>query len=424
MRGRSGCCGANWASRHCGDRRGKECGRELQAVTVSHFYSYVLHKEPRVDFQLSTEQKMIRDLARQFAAKEIVPVAAQFDRSHEFPMDVFHRARELGLLNLTIPSQYGGGGLGVLDLAIVTEQLAWGCTGIGGAIGLNAVASDALLVAGNEDQKRKYLGLLTGGKFGCYAATEPGAGSDVAGLQTAAVRRGDGWVINGTKIWISNATVASFAIVFAKTNAAAGHKGLTTFIVDIDTPGVAVGKKLEKMGQRASPAAELNLVDVHVPQSQMLGREGEGFLVAMQVFDRSRPMIAASAVGLMQRCLDEALAYAKERRTMGKPIIEHQAIGHKLADMAIRCEAARLLVRQASWLLDVGQRNTQQAAFAKAFAADSATWCASEAVQIFGGMGYSTEFPVEKLYRDAKVLQIYEGTSEIQRNIIARELAR
>ena len=377
-----------------------------------------------MDFQLSTEQKMIRDLARQFAAKEIVPVAAQFDRSQEFPMDIFHRAREVGLLNLTVPSAYGGGGLGVLELALVTEQLAWGCTGIGGAIGLNAVAADAVLVAGSEEQKHKYLGLLAGGKFGCYAATEPGAGSDVAGLQTTAVRSGNDWVLNGTKIWISSATVASFAVVFAKTNPTAGHKGLTTFLVDIDTPGLSVGKKLEKMGQRASPAAELNLVEVRVPQSQMLGREGEGFLVAMRVFDRSRPMIAASAVGLMQRCLDEALTYAKERRTMGRPIVEHQAIGHKLADMAIRLEASRLLVHQASWLLDHGQRNTQQAAYAKAFAADSATWCASEAVQIFGGMGYSTEFPVEKLYRDAKVLQIYEGTSEIQRNIIVRELTR
>lgn len=367
---------------------------------------------------------MIRDLARQFAEREIVPAAARYDRSDEFPMEIFRRALDLGILNLTLPSEYGGGGQGIFELALVTEQLAWGCTGIGGAIGLNAVAGDAVLVGGNEQQKREYLGRLAKGEFGCYAATEPNAGSDVAGFQTRAERRGDKYVINGSKIWISNATVASFAIVFARTDVSAGHRGLSTFLVEMDTPGVDVSRKLEKMGQRASPAAEINLVDVEVPAGNLLGEEGSGFLIAMKVFDRSRPMIAASAVGLTSRCLDEALRYARERKTMGRPIIEHQAIGHKLADMAMRLDAARLLTYQASWLHDAGQRNTLQAAYAKAFAADTATWASSEAVQIHGGMGYSTEFPVEKLYRDAKVLQIYEGTSEIQRNIIVRELAR
>lgn len=376
-----------------------------------------------MNFQLTAEQRMIRDLARDFTEKEIIPVAARFDREDMFPHEIHRKALELGLLNLTIPTAYGGAGLGVLELALVTEQFARGCCGIGGAIGLNAVASDALNVAGTEAQKQKYLPRLTRGEFGCYAATEPGAGSDVAGLQTRAERRGDRYVLNGTKIWISNATVSNFAVVFAKTDPAAGHRGLTTFLVDFDVPGVSVGKKLEKLGQRASPAAELNLVDVEVPASQILGEVGGGFFVAMKVFDRSRPMIAASAVGLIQRCLDESLRYATERKTMGKPIIDHQAIGHKIADMAIRGDAARLLTYQAASLLDAGQRNTTQAAYAKAFAADSATWAASEAVQVFGGMGYSTEFPVEKLYRDAKVLQIYEGTSEIQRNIIVRELS-
>jgi acyl-CoA dehydrogenase len=376
-----------------------------------------------MDFQLTAEQRMIRDLARSFTEKEILPVAARYDREEKFPLDIQRRALELGLLHLTVPTKYGGGGLGVFELALVTEQLAWGCCGIGGAIGLNTVAADALTVAGTEEQKKNYLNRLTHGEFGCYAATEPGAGSDVAGLQTRAERHGDRYVINGSKIWISNATESSFGIVFAKTDPAAGHRGLTTFLVDFDRPGISVGKKLEKMGQRASPAAELNLVDVEVPASQILGEVGGGFFVAMKVFDRSRPMIAASAVGLIQRCLDESLRYALERKTMGRPIIEHQAIGHKIADMAMRGDAARLLTYQAAWMLDNGQRNTTHAAYAKAFAADTATWAASEAVQIFGGMGYSTEFPVEKLYRDAKVLQIYEGTSEIQRNIIVRELA-
>ena len=378
-----------------------------------------------MDFDLTTEQRLIRDLARQFAEREIAPVAAEWDRRQEFPHPIHAQARELGLLHLTIPQQYGGGGLGILELALVTEQLAWGCAGIGGALGLNAVAADALLVAGSEAQKQRYLSLLTAGKFGCYAATEPGAGADVAGLQTRAVRDGKHYVLNGTKIWISNATVASFAVVFAKTDpTAAGQRGLSAFVVDLDTPGVSVGRKLEKLGQRAWPAAELNFVDARIPADCLLGQEGEGFLTAMKVFDRSRPMIAASAVGLMSRCLDESLRYAQERRTMGRPIWEHQAIGHKLAEMSMKLEASRLLVYQASWQCDQGRRNTKAAAIAKALAADSAVWAASEAVQIFGGMGYSTEFPVEKLYRDAKVLQIYEGTSEIQRNIIARELVR
>ncbi|MBX7166025.1 MAG: acyl-CoA dehydrogenase family protein [Pirellulales bacterium] len=377
-----------------------------------------------MDFQLSQEQRLIRDLAHNFAAKEIVPVAAKHDREQSFPHELYARARELGLVNLTVAPAYGGAGLGVLDLAVVTEQLAWGCTGIGGALGLNAVSADALAVAGTEAQKREYLGRLTSGQFGCYAATEPAAGSDVAGIQSTALRRGDRYLLNGTKIWISNATVSSFAIVFAKTDPTQRHHGISAFVVDLDQPGVTVGRKLEKLGQRASPAAELNFVDVELEPARLLGEEGAGFQIAMRVFDRSRPMIAASAVGLIQRCLDEALAYAKERTSMGQPLIAHQAIGHKLADMAIRLEAARLLTLEASWLIDSGQRNTMQAAYAKAFAADSATWAASEAVQVFGGMGYSTEFPVEKLYRDAKVLQIYEGTSEIQRNIIARELSR
>ncbi len=377
-----------------------------------------------MNFELTEQQRMIRDLARHFTAREITPVAAEYDRHERFPHEIHRKALDLGLLNLTIPQAYGGHGLGVLELAIVTEELAYGCTGIGGAIGLNAVISDAVLVGGNEQQKKEYLGRIARGEFGCYAVTEPAAGSDVASTQARAVRRGDDYVLNGTKIWISNATVASFAVVFAKTDPAAGHRGMTAFLVEIDSPGVSISKKFEKLGQRASPAAELNLVDVVVPRNRLMREEGAGFLIAMNVFDRSRPMIAASAVGLIRRCLDESVRYATERRTMGQPIIEHQAIGHKIADMAMRLEAARLLTYEASWLLDAGKRNTLQAAFAKAFAADTATWAASEAVQVHGGMGYSTEFPVEKLYRDAKVLQIYEGTSEIQRNIIVRELSR
>jgi acyl-CoA dehydrogenase len=375
-----------------------------------------------MDFELNDDQRMIRDLARNFARREIAPRAAALDRSQEFPRQLFEEALKLGLLNLTIPAEYGGAGLGLLEQMLVTEQMAWGCSGISTALGLNAVSADALLVAGNEDQKREYLGRLASGRFGCYAATEPSAGSDVAGLQTRARRDGKGYVLNGTKIWISNATVADFAIIFAKTDPQAKHRGLSAFLVDLDTPGVSVSAKMEKMGQRAAPAAEVRMEEARVEASTLLGEPGKGFLVAMKVFDRSRPMIAATALGLIQRCLDEALEYSKQRETMGRPIYQHQAIGHKLADMAIRASAVRLLTYESAWLYDQGKRNTLQAAMAKAAAGDTATWAASEAVQIFGGMGYSTEFPVEKLYRDAKVLQIYEGTSEIQRNIIVREL--
>jgi acyl-CoA dehydrogenase len=238
------------------------------------------------------------------------------------------------------------------------------------------------------------------------------------------VRKADKYVLNGSKVWISNAPLASMFVIFAKTDPEARQKGISAFFVDRETRGLSIGPPLGKLGQRADPAAEVFLNDVEVPASALIDGEGAGFMIAMQVFDRSRPGIAALGVGLIQRCLDEALEYAKSRQTMGRPIVEHQAIGHKLADMGLRGEAARLLARQSAWLLDAGQRNTLQAAYAKTFAADSAMWAATEAVQVFGGMGYSTEYPVEKLFRDAKVLQIYEGANEIQRNIIARELSR
>jgi acyl-CoA dehydrogenase len=265
---------------------------------------------------------------------------------------------------------------------------------------------------------------LLAGEIGAYAVTEPGAGSDVANIQSRAEKTADGYRLNGSKTWISNATEAGFFIVFVKTDGEARHRGITAFVIERDTPGLTIGKKLGKLGQKAAPAAELFLENVVVPVEARLGEEGSGFRLAMGVFDRSRPMVASFGVGLTQRCLDESVGYSSERLSMGQPIIQHQAIGHKIADMGMRGEAARLLTYQAASLLDQGRPNTLQAAYAKAFAADTAMWAATEAVQIFGGMGYSTEYPVEKLFRDAKLLQIYEGTSEIQRNIIVRELSR
>jgi acyl-CoA dehydrogenase len=377
-----------------------------------------------VDFQLSAEQRMIRDLAHTFADREIRPVAAEYDRAERFPRPLFERAQELGLLNLTMPEAYGGAGLGGLEQCIVVEQLAWGCVGITAAITINGLVADALLVGATQEQQAAYLPRLRAGELGCYALTEPGAGSDVAAITTSARRDGDAYVLNGAKVWISNATEASFIVLFAKTDPAAGHRGISAFIIERDTPGVTVGHKMGKLGQKAAPTAEIHLDNARVPVSARMGEEGTGFRIAMGVFDRSRPMVAAMGVGVTARCLDEALGYAKTRQTMGRPILEHQAIGHKIAQMGLRLEAARLLTYQAAWLHDSGQRNTLQAAYAKAFAADTAMWAATEAIQVHGGMGYSTEYPVEKLLRDAKVLQIYEGTSEIQHNIMVRELAR
>jgi acyl-CoA dehydrogenase len=377
-----------------------------------------------MNFELTEEQKLIRSAARDFARAEIQPIAAQCDREARFPRTIMDKAREVGLVNVTVPEAFGGGGLGVFELAVVTQELAWACAGINGTLSLNSVIADVFHVAGTAQQKEQVFRRLASGEFGGYALTEPAAGSDVSGITARAVRTGDTYVLSGSKVWISNAPLAGFFVVFARTDPAGGHRGISAFLVERDAPGLSVGAPLGKLGQRAAPAAEVFFEDVAVPESARIGDEGEGFLVAMKVFDRSRPMVAAGALGVMQRALDEAIEYARTRRTMGKPIIEHQAIGHKLADMAIRTEAARLLVLQAAWLLDSGHRNTQQAAYAKTFAADSAMAVTTEAVQIFGGMGYSTDYPVEKLFRDAKVFQIYEGTSEIQRNIIARELSR
>ena len=294
-----------------------------------------------MNFELSDEQKLIQHTAREFARREVLPVAAQCDRDASFPLAVAAKAREVGVTNMTVPTEYGGSGWGVLEQILVGEELAWACAGIAGGLGLNAIFGDVFQVAGSAAQKKTAFGRMLAGEFGAYAVTEPSAGSDVAGIKTRAERKGDRYVINGSKVWISNAPLASMFVVFAKTDPEARHKGISAFFIDRDTPGLSVGKPLGKLGQRADPAAEVFLNDVEVPASALLDGEGAGFMIAMKVFDRSRPGIAALGVGLMQRCLDESLEYAKTRRTMGKPIIEHQAIAHKIADMAVRTQAAR-----------------------------------------------------------------------------------
>lgn len=377
-----------------------------------------------MDFQLTDEQIAIFDLAHKFAVAEIKPTAAALDREAAFPSVIHRKAHDLGLLGVTIPIAYGGHGLGAVELVLTSEALAYGCAGVATSLGLNALITEGLLVAGSEAQKREYLNRMAQGGLGCWGLTEPGAGSDVAGIKTHAHKVGDKYVINGSKIWITNASMASFMILFAKTNREAGHKGITAFVVERTTPGIEVGAPLRKMGQRASPACEVFLSDVVVPETSLLGKEGQGFSIAMASFDRSRPMVAAFAMGLIQRCLDETLAYARTRHTMGRPIVEHQVIGHRLAEMRLRLEASRLLTHQAAWRLDSGLPATLQSSCAKLYACDSAMWAASEAVQIHGGIGYSADLPIEKLFRDAKLLQIYEGTSEIQHNIILREMQK
>ena len=376
-------------------------------------------------FDLSNDQRMLQELARDFTRKEIIPKAEHYDRSGEWPWEIFNKAREVGLVNLNIPEEYGGMGASVLEECIVGEEMAYGCTGIETALMLNQLAALPLLIAGNERQKEHYFGRIAEeGKIISYVLTEPDAGSDVAGIKTTATKQGDRYILNGGKTWITDAPVASFFIVFAKTNPEAGHRGMSAFIVERDYPGLSVSKPLEKMGQHAAQTAQVFFENVEVPEENRLGAEGDGFMIAMKVFDKSRPPVAAAATGLARRALDEAVKYAGERFTFGQPIYQHQGVGFILADMKIRAEAARDLAWKAAWLVDNGKRNTSEAAVAKAFCADAAMQNATDAVQVFGGNGYSREYPVEKLMRDAKIYQIYEGTTQIQKLIIVRELYR
>ena len=383
-----------------------------------------------VGFKLTEEQEMIRDLARDFARNEIAPNAEHYDKTHEYPWPLIKKAQELGLTTQNIPEKYGGLGLSLLDECIVGEQLAWGCSGVSTALGANGLGMLPILIAGNEDQKQEYSQRMVDGQLCAYCVTEPEAGSDVAGLKTVAVRDGDSFILRGSKTFITNATNADFYTVLAYTSPSLQddrrerYRGMSFFVVHRDWEGVSVGKPFAKMGQHASDTAPVSFDDVRVPAEYMLGEEGTGFLTAMKVFDKSRPPTAAGAVGVAQRALDEAVKYAKERTTMGKPIWQHQAIGHMIADMAMQVEAARMLVWKAAWEVDAGVRNTTTSAFAKAYAADIAMKVTTDAVQVFGGYGYMSEYPVEKLMRDVKIYQIYEGTSQIQRNIVVRELFR
>jgi len=376
-----------------------------------------------VSFALTDEQKALRDLAHEFAEKEIRPKAAEYDEHQTHPADVIAKAHEVGLMNPHVPEEFGGSGLGGFEGVLIGEELCWGCSGIGTSIVANILGALPMLIAGTEEQRREWLPpLLEEPILTSFALTEPNAGSDVSGIQTTAVRHGDDYVINGSKMFITNAGHASWVVVFASTDKDAGHRGLTAFVVPTDLDGVVVEKHLDKMGQRATDTSALAFQDVKVPARNRLGEEGQGFKIAMQTLDRTRPGTAAGAVGVARAAFEHAVEYSKERVQFGQPVAMNQGVNFLVADMAAEIEASRLLVWQAAWLLDQGERATLQSSYAKRFAADTAMKVTTDAVQIFGGYGYIKEYPVEKLMRDAKLFQIYEGTSQIQRLVIAREI--
>ncbi len=377
-----------------------------------------------MDFELSEEQNALVQTARQFTKDRIIPVAAQCDHESRFPKEVFDEAWKLGIVAPVIPEAYGGAGLSELDAVLIIEELAYGCTGIQTSITANTLAATPLMLSSNEAAKKKYLGAMTEAPiYASYAITEPGAGSDAAGIQCRARKVGDDWVLDGQKCFITNASLASWYVIFATTNPEQRHRAIMAFVVDRDTPGLSIGKKEDKMGQRASDTATVILEDVLVPAANVLAGEGEGFKLAMQTFDRTRPDIGAGACGIMRRALEESIKYALERKTFGTTISNHQAVQFMIAEMGIKYEATRLLVHKAAWMLGKpSKQSSTVSAIGKAFGADAAMAVATDAVQVFGGNGYMKEYPVEKLMRDAKVLQIYEGTSQIQRMVIAKNL--
>jgi len=378
-----------------------------------------------ISFALSDEQRALRELAREFAEREIRPRAAEYDENSTHPADVVARAHEVGLMNPHVPQEYGGLGLPGFDGMLIGEELSWGCAGMAVSITANTLGSGPVLLGGSDEQKREWLPPLLEEPILCaFGLTEPDAGSDVARIKTTAVRRGGEYVLNGSKTFISNAGHAAWTVVFAKTDAAAGHRGLSAFIVPMDAPGVVIEQHLDKMGQRSTDTSAFSLTDVVVPAANRLGEEGDGFKIAMQTLDGTRPATAIGAVGVARAAFELACEYSKERVTFDQPIAMHQGVSFLIADMATKIEAARLLTWQAAWMLDNGwgRRATLYSSMAKRFAADIAMEVTTDAVQIFGGYGYIKEYPVEKLMRDAKLYQIYEGTSQIQRLVIARDV--
>jgi acyl-CoA dehydrogenase len=374
-----------------------------------------------VDFSLTEEQMALRELAHDFAEREIRPVAWEYDREATWPGSVIEKAWEVGLMNAHIPEAYGGAGASFMDGVLIEEELGWGCSGIGTSISCNGLAAAPVVLGGSEQVKKTYLGMLVEApRLASFCLTEPDAGSDVSGMRTHAVRRHDKYVINGSKTFITNGGYADWYTVYAKTDPAAGRNGISAFVVPRDA-GVVVDKHEDKMGQRASNTATISFHDVEVPAGNLLGEENHGFRLAMMTLDRTRPGVAAMAVGIARAAFELAVGYSKERVQFGVPIAMHQAIQFLIADMATKVHVARLATWNSAVLLDQGRRNTLESSHAKRFAADSAMEVTTDAVQIYGGYGFIKDYPVEKLMRDAKIMQLYEGTSQIQRLVIARE---
>lgn len=376
-----------------------------------------------ISFSLSEEQKALQEMAREFALKEMRPKAAKYDKGEEFPEDVMKKAFDVGFLTCTVPKEYGGGGLRKLDTAIISEELAAGCAGMYTTMMVNALAYTPIILYGNDEQKKKFLIPQTKKmSFASFCLTEREAGSDAGALKTKALKKGSEYVINGAKCFTSNGAIASFYVVFANSNPERGMRGISAFIVPRETPGLTVGKIEDKMGHRASNTAEIFFEDVRVPEENLLGKEGIGFIIAMKTLDETRAPVGAAGVGVARAALEYAVAYTKTRVQFGKPIALFQHNSFKIAQMATEINAARHLVWHAAWLLDEGLPCGKESAMAKAFGSDVAMKVTTEALQLFGGYGYMRDYPMEKLMRDAKLLQIYEGTNEIQLLVISREV--
>ena len=377
-----------------------------------------------MDFALNEDQLEFQQMVREFVEKEITPIAGQLDEENATRPELFKIAEQMGLLNVIVPEEYGGPGLDSVTVAAIYEELGKGCAGVATSMAANSLATAPVLLAGNDAQKKMWCDVLNNGGLAAFALTEPGAGSDAGSVSTRAVhdKEKKTYTLNGTKAFITNGGIADIYLIFANTRKDGGIRGLTAFIVPRDTPGFKVGKKENKMGIRPSNTCELILEDVVVPEENRVGREGQGFRIAMNTLDSARPFVGAVAVGLAQAALDEAVAYAKERHQFGQPIASFEMIQAMIADMAMKVDAARLLVYRACWMRDQGMTFTKEAAMAKCYAADTAMEVTTNAIQIMGGYGYSKEYPAEKRMRDAKIMQIYEGTNQIQRLVIANKV--
>ena len=372
-------------------------------------------------FNLTEEQLALQQKAREFAIREILPVARKYDEAEEFPFDVLKKAHAEGLLNLGIPKKYGGPGYGLIDACIVVEEASAACPGIATSLFDNNLGAEPIVIGGSEEQKQRILGeLVNEFKLIAFATSEPTMGSDVAGMKCKAVKDGDDFILNGTKFWITNGGVADYVTVFATVDPEKKHKGIAAFIVPTDTEGVKLGKHIPKLGQRSSNTVSVGLKNVRIPKENVLARPGRGFVLGMQTFAHTRPAIGAFAVGCARSAMEFSIDYAQKRETFGRPIGNYQVIQEKIANMYKDIEAARLLTYKAAWEADQGMDNNLSSAIAKAFASDVAMNVTTEAVEIFGGYGYLRTYPVEKLFRDAKLYQIYEGTSEIQRIVISK----